>query len=477
MSAYINTSYITSGTPNFITRQEVIEVLQSLSSLNLSSFNTFATPNPRFSTIAMPPSGSISAPGSIQATEYNVSTTSQIITSRQNTNGLMLTGLQNSAGTANSYLECAGIQTAALPGTAGAGQQGLGFLFNGINGVTAANVAVPLVSFNGTNFAMSNIASLNTTTGGSINASVGNISTLNANTFSTSSLAVGSLSTSNINVSTLTATSRLSTTSLFAGSVNTPSFTSGSLSASNVSITLNPNNYALALQTQPYGATIPSLAVAYNGGNGGLLEINRAIVTGQIGQAGALSPAMSFTSSSMAFLQSGSGTQYPVLTYNGTTGAALSNISSLNGASITSVPSWIDYTVTNTASQAVALSTTFQNVLTFSNIPITAAVNRAVYISVPISINSGGTPVSGNFPVNIRAFIGGNQTAGTSVNAQYTFINGGNGGIMTLSGVCIVNGTTNTLVIQACVDSPFTPTITFTQGSGSSASFFFLQVV
>ena len=474
MSAYTNQTNITPATSYFTTRQEVLQLINSISSL--SSVASF-TPNPQFSTISMPPSGSIAAPGGVQATHLNVSTTGMMITSRQTAGGQSYVGVQNSGGTANQYVECAGMMTAVLPGTAGGGQQGLAYAFNGIQGLTSSNTAVPLVSYNGSNFAMSNIASLNTTATGSLNATTANISTLNANSFSTSAIAITNLTTSNINTSTLTATSRISTSALFAGALTAGSFSASVLAGTQVQVNGASTSNYFAVQSQAYGAA-PTTALGLVGSSAsGRLEAGYLQLTTNPGNNGQTSNALFATTSNLGFLRGGAGTSIPALTYNGTTGMALQNISSINGSAIESVPTWIDYTVVNTGTQAVAVAQAFQNVLTFTNIPITAAINRAVLISVPIAF-SLSSPATGAFTLQLRAFIGGSTSAGSSVNNSYTFQSGSSGGTLTLSGVCICNGTTNSLVIQAAIDSPsIGATINFVQGSGTLYSFFFLQVV
>jgi hypothetical protein len=63
-------SWITSGTPDYISRQEVVYAFSTLagdlSGVDLSGL-IIQSPNPRFSTIQMPPNGSISNPGNIVA--------------------------------------------------------------------------------------------------------------------------------------------------------------------------------------------------------------------------------------------------------------------------------------------------------------------------------------------------------------------------------------------------------------------------
>jgi hypothetical protein len=70
MSLYNNQTNITSGTPLFITRTEVINAFSTitgdLSGVNLSSF--FLSPNPVFSSITMNPSGSITGGATVDAT-------------------------------------------------------------------------------------------------------------------------------------------------------------------------------------------------------------------------------------------------------------------------------------------------------------------------------------------------------------------------------------------------------------------------
>ena len=77
MSALYNQTNITPGTTQFITRAEVQNALSTLagdlSGADLSTL--FYNPNPKFSTISLPPTGSISYPGSLQAIALAISST------------------------------------------------------------------------------------------------------------------------------------------------------------------------------------------------------------------------------------------------------------------------------------------------------------------------------------------------------------------------------------------------------------------
>ena len=77
MSALRRQTYSDPGTSLFLTRVEVINALSSLagdlSGADLSTL--FYNPNPKFSTITMPPSGSIQLPGQVEAVSLLLSTT------------------------------------------------------------------------------------------------------------------------------------------------------------------------------------------------------------------------------------------------------------------------------------------------------------------------------------------------------------------------------------------------------------------
>lgn len=67
MSVVPNQSWQTSGTPDYISRKEVIDLLEDLSGVDLSGGNLFYTPNPLFSTIGINPTGQITGGNFVQA--------------------------------------------------------------------------------------------------------------------------------------------------------------------------------------------------------------------------------------------------------------------------------------------------------------------------------------------------------------------------------------------------------------------------
>jgi hypothetical protein len=160
---------------------------------------------------------------------------------------------------------------------------------------------------------------------------------------------------------------------------------------------------------------------------------------------------------------------------------SLINVSSINGSNITTFANsqtWVPYTVTATGASNITFTANTQaQCLAFTGIPIVAFGNRAINISVPITV----TPISNlATPINvtIQAFLGGATTGGTAVQQQLSFVAGqgtGNGRTITLAGTCICNGPSANLIIAAVVDQNVT--LTFQQGSGSFNRFFFQQII
>ena len=156
---------------------------------------------------------------------------------------------------------------------------------------------------------------------------------------------------------------------------------------------------------------------------------------------------------------------------------AISNLSSINGTpfDLSGMLPWEVYTVTNTATQSVALTAgVAQTVLTFTDIPIPAQGLNAggLAMSVPISVSCAG--LTNTAIVNLTAFFGGSVSGGSGVANTTCLSSNLAGNRVTLSGVAIHNGTSNRVDILAVADT--TATYDFVQGSGTFNKFFFQTV-
>ena len=160
---------------------------------------------------------------------------------------------------------------------------------------------------------------------------------------------------------------------------------------------------------------------------------------------------------------------------------SLVGVSSINGTAIGSfvnTQTWVPYTVTNVN----PVTNTFLpnipvGVLNFSNLPVTVGFNRSIGISVPIYIAPLTAPAS-DCRFTLIAWIGGQATGGSQV-AQTVYLRAGStqGTIVTLSGVCIGNGTANVLSVGGLLDTSLTNLgIILQQGSTTFQKFFFQQV-
>lgn len=156
---------------------------------------------------------------------------------------------------------------------------------------------------------------------------------------------------------------------------------------------------------------------------------------------------------------------------------AINNLSSINGVpfDLSGVLPWEVYTVLNTGTQAVSLTAgTPQTVLTFTDIPAPAqGVNAGgLAMSVPIAVSNTG--LTSAAIVNMNAYYGGSASGGSGVAATLALSSNLNSGTVTLSGVAIHNGSSNTLLITAVTDT--TGTYNFTQGTSAFHKFFFQPV-
>ena len=181
-----------------------------------------------------------------------------------------------------------------------------------------------------------------------------------------------------------------------------------------------------------------------------------------------------------------------VTTYSNLTGVNINNtgvittpslvsLSSLNGiplSSYTNQQLWVPYTVTVTAASNVTMVANVpQVVLTFTGLPITAAIGRFINISVPINVSPASGSVAAQTNVSMTAFIGGNVSPiNTGVSAATSLSPGSGNGVrqVTLTGVVSANGPSASLQIQAVCDQNVV--LTFQQGSYYT-KFFFQQVV
>lgn len=157
------------------------------------------------------------------------------------------------------------------------------------------------------------------------------------------------------------------------------------------------------------------------------------------------------------------------------------NLSSLNGLPISQIVNqntWVPYTVTNLAAVSnTYIPNTPVQVIAFTNIPITAAVNRAVNISVPITVTPiGAVPADCRF--TLIAYLGGGITGGSGVSQSIYFRAGSTAAVtITLAGTCIVNGNQNSLGISGLLEAAGNTGFSLQQGSVTFARFFFQQIV
>jgi hypothetical protein len=115
-----------------------------------------------------------------------------------------------------------------------------------------------------------------------------------------------------------------------------------------------------------------------------------------------------------------------------------------------------------------------QTVLTFTNIPIPAqGVNAGgLMISIPIAVQN--TTLGGPAVLNMTAYFGGSASGGSGVHNTLVLSPALDNQTITLSGVCIHNGSTNEINITAVSDT--SSTFNFTQGSSAFYKFFFQPV-
>ena len=163
------------------------------------------------------------------------------------------------------------------------------------------------------------------------------------------------------------------------------------------------------------------------------------------------------------------------------TAPSIVSLSSLNGvplASYTNSQLWVPYTVTvTTPSNVTMVANVPQVVLTFTGLPITAAIGKYVNISVPINVSPASGSVGAQTNVQLIGFIGGNVSPiNTGVAGTCSLSPGSANGTrqVTLSGICSVNGPNTTLQIQAVCDQNVV--LTFQQGSYYT-KFFFQQII
>jgi len=168
MSALYNQTNIAPGTSQFLTRAEVDQALSTiagdLSGADLSTL--FYNPNPKFSSISMPASGTISLPGVVQAKALNLSTGTSIVEQTfTNTPGPLQMAFSKAGVTTDVYAKnFIGANTSAAIATST--NNLLLYSYLGIQGVPNTGSVQPFLTWYpsnpaGSNWALTNVSSIN----------------------------------------------------------------------------------------------------------------------------------------------------------------------------------------------------------------------------------------------------------------------------------------------------------------------------
>jgi len=301
MSVIPSLAWQTSGTPDYITRQEVIDfassVVQYISAGGLSSINVNVGPNPSFSTVSLNATGSLNMNGAalVSAQSLGMSTnngfvlatvgatgTSVVPTSIGATSANTAGGIQMNSGFVRSFYQTPGNPT-------GASQKGWVFNRDGIYGASnddwtgAGAVGVPGLLWNGSNggnlWALQNISTINgvnpTTSGTTFTTLTG--TTLNSSNVNTNAL--GSVSSINGLVKVAPFTASYNAT---ASSVPAAAFTS--LFTISVPFTIPPNSIvSVSVPVKISAFASGSPAIAYFdlgvrvGGTGGQVAFTNSL--------------------------------------------------------------------------------------------------------------------------------------------------------------------------------------------------------